>query len=49
MEDTNSPHENVTGVIILFVFASTILFVMLAQSHVSAEIQTAMMDLFSHH
>ena len=49
MEKTNSPYENVTGIIIMFVFASLILFVMLAQSHASAEMQTAMTDLFSHH
>ena len=49
MKETNSSYENATGVVVIFVLVSLIFFVILAQSHVSAGMQTVMTDLFSHY
>jgi len=48
MENTNSPYEQLTGVIIMFVLVSLTLFVLLAQSCASLEMQTIIQELFSH-
>lgn len=48
MEETNSHNKYGIELIVTFVLVSLFLFVLLAQSNISAELQTIIADLFNH-